>query len=271
MVSIIGPGFGVSGLTAIRSTPHQQHGVALLLGLESDVTIRRSRGSEVRGRAVVVAADVAHAVESPGPAVGMLFDPDELPRIEAYAHAGGTRSLHDRPARRLLQAAISCRSTLGHHDVLEGLGRELIGMLGDAPVRRRDPRVGRVLRLLREPDVERERVLGAARVSEAHLQALFVRDVGVTMRKYRLWQRLLAAVLDLRRADATGAAHAAGFADLAHFRGPVAGCSGTHRPRCAQGSPPRRSGRSERAPWLRRSRRARAPRAGLCRSARRAA
>jgi AraC-like DNA-binding protein len=34
---------------------------------------------------------------------------------------------------------------------------------------------------------------------------------------FGLWRRLLAAVEALARMDATRAAHAAGFADLAHF------------------------------------------------------
>lgn len=44
-----------------------------------------------------------------------------------------------------------------------------------------------------------------------------VRDVGLPIRTFQLWRRLLAAVAALARLDATSAAHAAGFADLAHF------------------------------------------------------
>ncbi|KYF58434.1 hypothetical protein BE04_11725 [Sorangium cellulosum] len=49
------------------------------------------------------------------------------------------------------------------------------------------------------------------------MQALFVRDVGVPIRTFQLWRRLLVALAAFARLDATGAAHAAGFADLAHF------------------------------------------------------
>ncbi|WP_433932169.1 helix-turn-helix domain-containing protein [Sorangium cellulosum] len=44
-----------------------------------------------------------------------------------------------------------------------------------------------------------------------------MRDVGLPIRTFQLWRRLLVAVAALSRLDATGAAHAAGFADLAHF------------------------------------------------------
>jgi AraC-like DNA-binding protein len=49
------------------------------------------------------------------------------------------------------------------------------------------------------------------------LVALFARDVGTSIRSYRLWRRLLRALLAFAQGDATTAAHAAGFADLAHF------------------------------------------------------
>ncbi len=45
----------------------------------------------------------------------------------------------------------------------------------------------------------------------------FVRDVGLPIRTFQLWRRLLVAVAASARLDATSAAHLAGFADLAHF------------------------------------------------------
>lgn len=61
------------------------------------------------------------------------------------------------------------------------------------------------------------RVIARTRLSAAHLQALFVRDVGVAMRSYRLWRRLLHALARVGPLDLTAAAHAGGFADLAHL------------------------------------------------------
>ena len=81
----------------------------------------------------------------------------------------------------------------------------------------RDPRIERVIEALREPESDRAALVRASGVSLARLQALFARDVGVPIRRYQLWWRLMTAVIALRRDDATTAAHAAGFADLAHF------------------------------------------------------
>ena len=54
-------------------------------------------------------------------------------------------------------------------------------------------------------------------LSAAHFRALFARDIGVPMGRYVLWRRLLHALARIGPVDLTTAAHAAGFADLAHF------------------------------------------------------
>lgn len=55
-------------------------------------------------------------------------------------------------------------------------------------------------------------------LSPSRFRHLFAQDVGLPFRRYVLWRRLRLAVTALGDgADATTAAHAAGFADLAHF------------------------------------------------------
>lgn len=218
MVSVVGDAFGVSAATSLESAPHVQHGVALLVGLERDVTVTDASGTRVCGRVVVVPPDLPHAVEAPGPMVGMLYDPESLPHVAGYARLGrGARVLDGRFASRLVGAVTAHRAALSRHDVLDGLGRETAAALRESPRLRPDKRVARVVEELRDPHVERRLLIEGSGLSEAHLQALFVRDVGLPIRSFRLWQRLLAAVVSLRHVDATRAAHLAGFADLAHF------------------------------------------------------
>jgi AraC-like DNA-binding protein len=101
--------------------------------------------------------------------------------------------------------------------VLDGLARETAPWLATETPRPVDPRVARLVAALRDPDADRAAVIAAIGLTRAHLGELFARDLGVTLRAYQLWHRLLAALAVFARADATEAAHAAGFADLAHF------------------------------------------------------
>jgi hypothetical protein len=209
---VLGEDLAVRATARTFASPHAAHGVALFIGVERDVEI-----GSVKGRAVLVPADHEHAVASPGATIGICFDPERLPRVAGHARrAGGVRVLDGRIGRSLVEAACSHRAQLSRPDVLEGLGREAASLVADTPVRV-DSRVARVVEALRDPRGE----LPHLAISDAHLQDLFVRDVGVPIRSFRLWRRLLRALALFATADtpasATTAAHAAGFADLAHF------------------------------------------------------
>jgi AraC-like DNA-binding protein len=209
-----------SAARASASTLHAQHGAGLLVGLDGDVLVTAPGRPPVRARVVAVPPDLLHAAHGEGPGVGLLYDPELAPHVAGFARArGGAFAVEDRLAARLLDAATQHRASLGRADVLAGLAQEASRWIADTspPRCRLDRRVARLLDALRAPELDRRAAAGEGEVSAAHLRALFVRDVGVPIRAFRLWRRLLAAVEALARVDATRAAHTAGFADLAHF------------------------------------------------------
>ncbi|WP_437484449.1 helix-turn-helix domain-containing protein [Sorangium sp. So ce1014] len=219
--AVIAEAFAVRASTAMASTLHAEHGAAVLVGLESDVTVTvpEPGGAVVRGRVVVVPPDRWHAASSPGPTIGLLVDPEEMPRVASYARLrGGACPLEGRLLARVEAAVAAHRASLSRPEVLDGLAREVAAWLArESPPRALDGRVARVLEALRDPAAGRRLAIARAGISEAHLQALFVRDVGLPIRTFQLWRRLLVALAAFARLDATGAAHTAGFADLAHF------------------------------------------------------
>ncbi|MDY7225655.1 AraC family transcriptional regulator [Hyalangium rubrum] len=217
--AVLKEAYAVRAATSMVSTPHAQHGVGLLVGLDSDVTVVEPGRAPVRGRVLVVPPQLWHSASCPGPSLGFLYDPQAAPRLADYSRApGGAFPLEGRLAARLGAAMASHRASLSHPEVLDGLSREAEGWLGkDSSHRELDRRVARVLEALRDPSVDRRLVLAHSGISQAHLQALFVRDVGLPIRTFLLWRRLLVALAAFSRLDATSAAHLAGFADLAHF------------------------------------------------------
>jgi AraC-like DNA-binding protein len=80
-----------------------------------------------------------------------------------------------------------------------------------------DRRIAGLVEALRDPEADRAAAFARTRLSRGHLQELFARDVGIGTRTYLLWRRLLHALARVGPLDLTAAAHAAGFADLAHF------------------------------------------------------
>ena len=202
--------FGAAFTREAATSPHAEHAVAVIVGLDGEVEVTTARGS-VRGAAVVVAADTVHAARSAGPALSLAFDPELCPGVTAFAREHGTSVVRE-PARIVRAHAAS----LTARDTLAGVGTEIARKLtGSAP--RRDRRIARLLDELRDPEADRADAVARTRLSRAHVAALFVRDVGVAMRTFLLWRRLLHGLARVGPLDLTSAAHAAGFADLAHF------------------------------------------------------
>lgn len=84
-----------------------------------------------------------------------------------------------------------------------------------------DPRVGEAMKaLFCRPHAVTSATDLAARVglSSSRFQHLFTRGVGVPFRRYRAWIRMRRAISEIvDGSNFTSAAHAAGFADQAHF------------------------------------------------------
>lgn len=206
IASVLDEPFAVRASTATESSPHAQHGHAVFVGLDRDVTVTTAAGV-LRGRVVLVPAGVQNAVASPGRTIGICYDPQRSP---IAAHAATVLDA------RLLAIATPARDHLADPDALVSVASELHRHIA-APPRALDNRVAAAVEVLRTPGLDHRRELTRLRISRAHLRALFVRDIGATIPTYARWRRLLDALAAFGPGNATAAAHAAGFADLAHF------------------------------------------------------
>lgn len=135
------------------------------------------------------------------------------------------------PVGRLPQSLVtSLRAAIGQRAATDINGAEATRLFSEvierlgltAGVRARlDPRVTAALRTTRSARGDYASSADLARavgLSVGRFRHLFSGEIGMSYRRYILWLRLY-AVLDelLRSASLTTAAHAAGFADSAHF------------------------------------------------------
>lgn len=93
---------------------------------------------------------------------------------------------------------------------------------GDAPTRLRgddlSTSLGRIEAQLGDGALRLRTIALESGLSPSRFRRVFAQEVGLPFRRYVLWRRLRLAVTELGAgADVTTAAHAAGFADLAHF------------------------------------------------------
>lgn len=183
---------------------HRHPALALCLALERPLALPGLG----RVRSVLVGADAAApAMGFGGQRAAVLFVDAAHPAYPVLRLAAAIGPVSEENG---WLAAAEC----GPHALAQRLAR-----LGQGAVP--DPRVARVLACLEQAGAQDSGLAALAQVaglSPPRLQHLFKEVTGTTPRRYRLWQRLRTAVVQLAQGQGlTGAAHAAGFADSSHL------------------------------------------------------
>jgi AraC-like DNA-binding protein len=180
---------GASGATR----PHAHYAHQALLALDEPLRLLVD-GQPVSGRVLLVESMCTHALEDAS-----------QPMVAVYAEP-------------LAFSLDSLRDALG--DARPDLGM-LTERLHAAPRRLLDSRIARALEAVDELLAEKVSAAELARtacLSLSQLERLFGEQVGLSVRRLVLWRRLrLALALAMAGEPLTHAAHAAGFADAAHF------------------------------------------------------
>lgn len=180
---------GVSG----DARPHAHYAHQVMLAL--DGVLRLSVvGQPLSGRCLLVESMCEHAfVESGQPMLALYAEPS------AFSAETLRELLVDMPAQPLVLAQ----------------------RLRSMPRQHLDPRVEQALQAVDEQLQDKVSAVALAQqvsLSLSQLERLFGEQVGLSVRRLVLWRRLrLALAIGLSGSSLTEAAHAAGFADSAHF------------------------------------------------------
>jgi AraC-like DNA-binding protein len=207
------------------NTAHRHHALQVVVGLQRAFGLHDGRRWQ-QTRAAVIAPDHPHRIDGAGGPLWLLLVEPEWPHVRGLADTlRGSKAVRFPEPQGLIAAArpervaerVSCAGAREAADrvltLLEAAPRQAC-----APP---DPRVAKALSLMRASEGHRAAAADLARrvhLSASRLAHLFKDQVGIPMRRYLLWLRLIAAVRAmLAPASFTTAAHAAGFADAAHL------------------------------------------------------
>ncbi|GLK56078.1 AraC-like DNA-binding protein [Methylopila capsulata] len=206
----------------VYNAPHQHGAPVFLSSLGGPFGLRLKGGDWLACGSAMVPAGLSHELRLDGEPVMVLYaEPDAggptalaslVTDAEERDGAVVGRSTATSLARALYERADSVAWAAEALDDLLGFGR------GRAR-REVDPRVAAaVAALAAEEAPTLGAVARAARLSPSRLQHLFKAEIGVPLRRYRSWTRMRRAIAEIvTGANFTTAAHAAGFADQAHF------------------------------------------------------
>lgn len=209
------------------TTPHAHHAIQVAVGIDGSFGIEVGDAGAQRPDGIVIGSGAGHRLNAGGADMLMLYvEPvSDLGRgIGAWLSGDQTKHL----AERHIHGVRKTWRDRSDDTAFEVTARQIRDACFDAflPEQRRNDG-GSDLRVLKAIDVMKASLDGKisaatvareAGISPSRLSALFRRDLGISIRAYVLWLRLQAALGAIAAGDsATEAAHAAGFADSAHF------------------------------------------------------
>jgi len=222
--SVVQPGCAVHLRVGAGPDLHAHFAIQLALGMSHCAVLRQSlRGAEQRAAGWLVGSQQAHWVAVEGVGVTMHFDPLSESGRRLSGRLEGVRALTAAECAAIRTEMEECWARGWQSADLMGAAGRIVDLMAgpDAPRAAPDPRVRRVLAAIRRNPGENTPLADLAamvNLSEGRLAHLFRGDVGIPVRQYRLWARMGCALDRVTRGRSlTEAAHAAGFADSAHF------------------------------------------------------
>jgi AraC-like DNA-binding protein len=204
---------------------NHQHGAPVYLaGLYGTFGLRIEGSEWLSVRTAVIPAGIRHELNLGGNPLAVFYIEPDLagvhaltPLVRDSCEVNGAlvgRTGEVAPLRALYEDRASASWIAPALIDLLGFGRR-------RAIRQIDPRVSTVIANLYARSDQLTpvgQVAAAAGLSPSRFQHLFTNEVGVPFRRYRAWHRMRAAIRKIVQGSSfTRAAHAAGFADQAHF------------------------------------------------------
>ena len=201
---------------------HAHSAAVHLAGLYGTFRLRIAGGDWLSCRSAVIRAGTPYEFDVGGDPLGVFYlEPnlagaDALAPLLARATEIGGALVGDADAP-LLRAAFEQRPAAS--ELRDNIG-DMVGFAKRKARKQIDARIARAVSAMAQSTDAASVTIAAhaAGLSASRFQHLFTREVGVPFRRYRVWHRLRAAIREAAQgSNLTTAAHAAGFADQAHF------------------------------------------------------
>jgi AraC-like DNA-binding protein len=206
-----------------HNAPHAHSTAVYLAGLYGSFRLRISGGGWQTCRSAVVRAGVPYEFDIGGDPLGVIYLEPDVAGADALASlvSGGEAvdgvligASDPSPLREYFERRPDAIDMRGDMQEVVAFGRRCARHTMDA-------RIAHAVSAMQD-DADEELSVAVAAVaaglSPSRFQHLFTREVGVPFRRYRRWQRLRTAIrVAAGGSTLTTAAHAAGFADQAHF------------------------------------------------------
>jgi AraC-like DNA-binding protein len=210
-------------------TEHMHHAMQVIINRDGHFGLRID-GTSIECGGVIIGPDLRHQLLSSSDSQVHLF----IDRETAVARAIAQQHLEKKNVKilngALLQRLRGCIDTSGNFlgscaeaDDVYGKIVSVLGGYAGHSEEAVDPRIQAVMNLLQEKHLSHNLTIAElarhACLSESRLMHLFSKQIGIPLRRYSLWLRVLTAMRLIAegKQSLTEAAYSAGFSDSAHL------------------------------------------------------
>ncbi len=221
------PGRGLVLSGAILATPHRHAALQLTLGLDGPFKFKLKGGAWTPSVELILNGEAEHELDGQGHGQANFYvEPDSpLGRTLQAKYLSGKDfgQLPEAPLAPLRRKLLALAKKPAPAAQAYGLYRQAAEILAgvEAVHAALDERVSKALAVfdsLEEKKISAAELAKRVFLSESRLSHLFQEQLGLPIRRYLLWLKVLDACGRVNSdANITVAAHAAGFTDAAHF------------------------------------------------------
>lgn len=216
-VFVQGPGRALFVGPIKDNTPHAHHALQLCVSLDASLELRANSKEPWRSyQAALVAANAPHQLRHEVGKLALVYVEPTSAAGRGLAHIAphGIFAVPREPFAEVVKTLVAGPPSPAAMDAL------LTAATAQAPAQRPvDARIDKAVAALATLDMpSTEGLARSVALSASRFRHLFRQQMGVSVRAYKLWSRLQQAVLMTALGiPLTDVAHAAGFADSAHF------------------------------------------------------
>ncbi len=212
----------------IDNSEHMHHAVQLILNREGLFQLG-IEGAIIECGGAIIRSDCPHQLLSTSDSqvhLWMDHEADVARAItERHLGRGNIKILKGALLERLRECFKTPGNYLGSCDQAHDVCKKIVSALGGYEAHLEetiDPRIQATMQLLQKKYISRKVSIAElarhAGLSQSRLMHLFTEQVGIPLRRYVLWLRLMTTVrLAIQGKSLTEAAHSAGFSDSAHL------------------------------------------------------
>jgi len=204
---------------------HHHYPIQIIIS-KDNITASLKNGREIKSNVIIVGSNVEHHCKMKDKTISLFIDPETNigKKMSRFISSEKLNSLPDNSLKTIIPSIFdSLEKNMGDFIIIKELFNKILSCYidNDTEFQELDFRIVKVLNHIQESTYKKisiSELASCACLSESRLMHLFKNSIGIPIRRYLLWKRLIDGLFLLQRGEAFSySAFESGFSDYSHF------------------------------------------------------